>query len=76
MKFSIILLAFVLTACSKGGAVPNTLMPLAEKLCASVDGKPEITGTRLWFPTFKSELYTVCTKDGMKEKIEISVKIK
>ena len=76
MKFSILSVAVLLTACSIQGSTDPVLVPVSEKLCAVFSAKPAQMGTRLWFPTFKSEAYTVCTREDMKEKIEITMEFK
>ena len=78
MKFKILCAALVvsLAGCSKNVEIPSNLVPVAEKLCDVADAQSVQMGGRIWFPTFKEEFYTKCSKDGFDELLEISLSIK
>lgn len=76
MRFLILSTVVFLTACSKQGPSDHVFVPISEDLCAVFNAKPTTMGTRLWFPTFKSEAYVVCTKEGKNGKVEITMEFK
>ena len=70
-----LLLTLLLAGCYKNLPTDPALIPIAEKLCAQANAKPSLVTTRYWFPTFNVDMYTVCEKDGTKDKIGISVEV-